>query len=196
MQRRRGRLCHLGDPLRTSRERLSRRAVRRPPCMCSHGDSCFPNSNNSIRLHFSRPRGLFVPNAERFDAGSRSRSHACLGHLQNTERTSHAASRGAGAVSKITPSVTRPTSPVWVGPCPISHIPCHSYSAHILTHTLGHSHRGLMLAQKIPGFLYSRSLACAQSHHIPALPCTALLDFPRHGLLRGSIPSPLTPVGG
>ena len=110
------RRCHPRD---SSREFHSRHAARRPLYTCSHGAMRFPNSHYNC-LHFSRPRPGLVPSAERFGAGFRSHDRASLGHSQNTERTSHAASRGAGAVSKITRSVARPTTPVWVGPCPIS----------------------------------------------------------------------------
>ena len=123
LPRRRNRLCHHRDSLHASH------AAHRPPCTCSHGDTCFPNLNNPICPHFSRQRWYLVPGAERFKADSRSCKRAHLGRPQNTGRTSHTAPRGAGAVSKTIlrgplglpfPSVTRPTSPVWVAPCPIS----------------------------------------------------------------------------
>ena len=101
LPRRRNRLCHHRDVLR---EQYSWPTARRPL------HTCFPNSHN--RHHFSRPRGGFVPITGRFNAGSQSRSLARLDRSQNKERTSHAAFHGAGAVSKITLSITRPTSPV------------------------------------------------------------------------------------
>jgi len=119
--------CHADGPgrvvpgTRSARPaNASRTAQHVEPCTCAHmGDPCFPNSNSSIRLHFSRPHGL-VPSAECFSAGSRSRKRPWLGGLQSTGQISHTASRRAGTVSEITPSVTQPTTPVWVGPCPIS----------------------------------------------------------------------------
>ena len=123
----------------------------------SHGDLCFSNLlNPSIGLHFSRPRSRLVPSTDRFNAGFPSRKRPRLGHSQNTERTSHVASRGAGvdpeiipsvSLGSLFPSVTRPTTPIWVGPCPIfTHALTHALSFAPLTRldTLQDNHSGCL----------------------------------------------------
>ena len=143
------------------------------------GATCFPNLNNLICPHFSHRRWYLVPGAKRFKADSRSRKRACLGRPQNTKLTSHAASRGAGTVSEIVPcsplgspfpSVTQPTSPVWIGPCPIfSHAMSFAFCTHFDTHS-GTFTSGASVSPKDPGISIPPSSACAHSHQAPARP--------------------------
>jgi len=87
-----------GNPLR---EQNTRHAARGASHMRSRVDPRLPNSKNTHR-HFNCARGGFVPRTTRSGTGFQSRKRACLGRSQNTERTSHAVSGGAGAVTQTT----------------------------------------------------------------------------------------------
>ena len=170
-----------GNPLRAFCEQNMRRAARRASHPCPHVDPSVPNSHNT-RRHFCRPRGLLVPNAERFRTGFPPHRGTREGHSQNAECAWYAASRGTGAVTEIAPLLgSLLTSPVRIGPSSISmHALTHAISLVLLTHSNTHSGTitsGIHVTTRGPEVsTLPPNSAWTRSHHSPARPRTARPD--------------------
>ena len=201
---------------RALHEDHSRCAACRALYTCLHGDIFFPNSiNPSVRLHFSCPCSGNVPGTDRFNSGSPETlnipsNDARFGGSQNMDRISHTESRGASTVSKIIlsrsegsplPSITLPTTPVWVSQCPIfSRALIHAMS--FALHSRSDTHSGTItlgtwVSPRNPGASIPPKLGrCSFA------PCNRSTSHSLTGLTssrsasREHISSPLGPAGG